>query len=254
MAWVLAFATATVWGAEGEYGKRGPRLRFESQTHDFGQLRSDQGTVTYRWVYYNDGDEPLRILGTRPSCGCTATVVEDSEIPPGGQGALEITFDPSAQRGTVRKTLAVTSSDPTDPHLLLTIRAKVEVVAPPEPEPGVHPPTGGQSLLMGDCATCHAQPAKGKTGQPLWAVVCAMCHGSEGQGAEHGPSLRTPDLLSSSDDEDLTVAIAYGTSNPRMPGFAELMGGPLSEEQVRSLVELVRRWGPLPEKSEEPRD
>ena len=254
MAWLFAFAAATVSGAEDEYGKRGPRLRFESQTHDFGKLRSDQGTVTFRWVYHNDGDEALRILGTRASCGCTATVVEDDEIPPGGHGALEITFDPSGQRGTVRKTLAVTSSDPTDPHVLLTIRADVEVVAPPEPEPGAHPTTGGQSMLMGDCASCHAQPAHGKTGEPLWTAVCAMCHGSEGQGAEHGPSVRTPDYLSSRDDEELTVAIAYGTSNPRMPGFAELMGGPLNEEQVRSLVELVRRWGPLSGKSTGPRD
>jgi mono/diheme cytochrome c family protein len=81
-----------------------------------------------------------------------------------------------------------------------------------------------------------------------------MCHGSAGQGAEHGPSLRTPDYLASRDDEELSAAIAYGTSNPRMPGFAELMGGPLSEEQVRSLVELVRRWGPLSETGEGPRD
>jgi mono/diheme cytochrome c family protein len=250
----VAAAAVVVGGAEGEYGKRGPRLRFETTTHDYGNLRTDQGVVTHRWIYHNDGDEPLRIIGTRPSCGCTATVVERGEIPPGGRGALEVTFDPSGQRGTVRKTLAVTSNDPTDPSVLLTIRARVEVVAPPEPEPGAHPPTGGQSLLMGDCASCHAEPAAGKTGEPLWSVVCAMCHGSEGQGGEHGPSLRTADYLSSRDDEALSVAIAYGTSNPRMPGFAELMGGPLSEEQVRSLVELVRRWGPLPGKYEGPRD
>jgi mono/diheme cytochrome c family protein len=254
MLWLFAFAAVAVSGAEGDYGKRGPRLRFETQTHDFGQLRSDQGVVTYRWVYHNDGDEPLRILGTRPSCGCTATAVDDREIPSGGHGALEVTFDPSEQHGTVRKTLGVSSNDPTDPHVLLTIRAKVEVIAPPEPEAGAHPPTGGQSLLMGDCATCHAQPAAGKTGEPLWSAICAMCHGSEGQGAEHGPSLRTPDHLVSRDDEELAVAIAYGTSNPRMPGFAELMGGPLSEEQVRSLVELVRRWGPLSGKNLGPRD
>lgn len=249
---VLAVAVGV--GAEGDYGMRGPRMRFESATHDYGRLRSDQGKVTHRWIYHNEGDQPLRIIETRPSCGCTATVVEQDEIPPGGRGALEVTFDPSGQHGTVRKTLAVTSNDPTEPSVLLTIRAYVEVVAPPEPEPGAHPPTGGQSLLMGDCATCHAEPAAGKTAEPLWSAICAMCHGSEAQGADHGPSLRSPDYLSTRDDEELSIAIAYGTSNPRMPGFAELMGGPLSEEQVRSLVELVRRWGPLPEESEGSRD
>jgi mono/diheme cytochrome c family protein len=251
---LVVLAAAAVVGAEGDYGKRGPRLRFETQTHDYGMLRSDQGKVIHRWVYHNDGDQPLRIIGTRPSCGCTVTVIEDAEVPPGGSGALEVTFDPSDQHGTVRKTLGVTSNDPTEPSVLLTIRARVEVVAPPEPEPGAHPRTGGQSLLMGDCATCHAEPAAGKTAEPLWSAICAMCHGSEGQGTEHGPSPRAADYFSTHDDEQLTVAIAYGTANPRMPGFAELMGGPLSEEQVRSLVELVRRWGPLPENSERPRD
>jgi mono/diheme cytochrome c family protein len=245
---VLVIATHPAVGSD--YGTRGPRLRFDARTHDFGELRSDQGAVAYRWVYHNDGDAPLKILSTRPSCGCTATVVEEGEVSPGETGTLEVTFDPSRQHGTVRKTLAVTSNDPSEPSVLLTIRAKVEVVTPPEPEAGAHPPIRGQSLLMGDCATCHAQPASGKTGEPLWSAVCAMCHGPEGEGTEHGPGLRAPDYLSSRDDEDLATAIAYGTSNPRMPGFVELMGGPLSQEQVSSLVELVRRWGPLSEPGE----
>jgi len=112
-------------------------------------------------------------------------------------------------------------------------------------EPGAHPRVTGQSLLMGDCASCHAAPAEGKSGEELYGVVCGMCHGASAEGAAHGPSLRSSDYLASRDDEELWEAIAYGTSNPGMPGFSELMGGPLSDRQIRSLVELLRGWGPL---------
>jgi cytochrome c553 len=242
--------------AEGEgtgYGTRGPRLRFDAALHDFGDLRDDQDKVSYDWVFHNDGDEPLRILGTRPSCGCTASVVTDPEVLPGGHGVLRVTFDPAGQHGSVRKTLSVNSNDPTDPHVLLTIKAKVTVVERPL-EPGAHPRTTGQSLLMGDCASCHAEPAADKRAEALYTAVCAMCHGEQAEGGEHGPSLRTPDYLATRDDQELGVAISYGTSNPGMPGFSRTMGGPLTDEQILSLVEVIRRWGPLSAPSPEPGD
>lgn len=235
------------------YGKRGPRLRFDGTLHDFGDLRDDQDKVSHDWVFHNDGDEPLQILGTRPSCGCTASIVSEASVPPGGQGVLRVTFDPAGQHGSVRKTLAVNSNDPTDPHVLLTIKARVAVVEQPL-EPGAHPRVTGQSLLMGECASCHAEPADGKTAEALYASVCAMCHGAQAEGGAHGPSLRTPDYLATRDDEELGVAISYGTSNPGMPGFSRTMGGPLTEEQVLSLVEVIRRWGPLSAAAPEPRD
>ena len=250
---VLVLVAVAIAQDDSGYGKRGPRLRFDTTVHDFGEVRDDSGKVTYDWTFYNDGDEPLRIVGTRPSCGCTASVVTDDPIPPGGKGVLSVTFDPAGQHGTVRKSLTVSCNDPSEPHLLLTIRAKVEVVVE-EVEPGGHPKITGQSLLMGDCASCHAEPAKGKSGEPLYAAICTMCHGTAGQGNERGPSLREPDYLASHDDDDLNVAIAYGTANPHMPGFSEIMGGPLSEAQVNSLVELIRRWGPLSATATGPRD
>ena len=97
---------------------------------------------------------------------------------------------------------------------------------------------------MGDCASCHSKPAAAKQGADLYAAICEMCHGPEGEG-DRGPSLRSPDYLESHTDQELETGIAYGTANPRMPGFAEMMGGPLSQSQIRSLVQLIRSWGPL---------
>lgn len=253
-AWPLALAATWPWlvaavvagGGDGiDYGKRPPKLAFESMTIDFGKLRSDQGKVGQDWVFRNDGDEPLRIEGTRPSCGCTATVVADPEVPGGSQGVLRVTFDPSEQHGTIRKSLGVISNDPDQRLVLLTVKAFVESVQKPV-EPGAHPPITGQSLLMGNCASCHAKPAGDKKGAELYEAVCATCHGPEGLGAL-APGLRDPAYLASHSDDDLAARITYGTSNPRMPGYGRLMGGPLDDVQVRSLVRLIRSWGPRPE-------
>jgi mono/diheme cytochrome c family protein len=72
-----------------------------------------------------------------------------------------------------------------------------------------------------------------------------MCHGPEGQG-RLAPGLRAGDYLSAHDDQALAQAIAYGTPNPKMPGFSDLMGGPLDANQIASLVRLLRAWGPAP--------
>ena len=233
-------------GAVGETGPAGPRIRFEVTTHDFGKLRSDQRTE-YAWAYRNDGTAPLRITGTRPQCGCTATVIDDRDVPPGGSGTILVTFDPAGLDGSIRKSLAVMSNDPTRGTVLLTLRAQVERVETPAAD-GSHPSTAGRSLLSGECVSCHASPATGRTGADLYRAVCAMCHGPAAEGGAHGPSLRAPGYLSSHTDDELRTAIAYGTANPRMPGFSAVMGGPLDDAQVDSIVRLLRSWGSAPAK------
>lgn len=218
-----------------------PVIFFENTTHDFGTIRSDR-KVTYAWPFQNRGRSDLVITATRPSCGCTASVIDDKAVPPGGSGTLSVTFDPAGQHGKVRKSLAVVSNDPAHTVVSLTVRAEVEPVDRP-PTPDGHPPITGQSLLMGSCASCHAAPAAGKRGEELWKAVCGMCHGAAAEGGL-APTLRAPDYLASKDDAALRTAIAYGTANPKMPGFSDQMGGPLRAEQIDSLVGLLRTWGP----------
>lgn len=225
-----------------EAGPR-PKIRFEETTHDFGAMRSDEKR-SFEWKYFNDGDLPLTILDTKPSCGCTASVSRDKTVPPGAGGTLAVTFDGAGQSGSIRKSLAVRSDDPVHAVVLLTILAQVTPADAPQ-VPGGHPPVTGQSMLMGSCGTCHAEPASGKTGEALWAAVCAMCHGKEGEGGR-SVALRDMSYLGSHDDKALAEVVAYGTTNPRMPGFSDVMGGPLSGAQIDSLVKTLRRWGPLP--------
>lgn len=164
---------------------------------------------------------PLRIVQTRPQCGCTATVLDDDAVPPGGNGTMKVTFDPIGLDGTVRKSLAVITDDERNPRILWALLAEIIPVAVQRKE-GEHERIAGQSMLIGECATCH---------------------GEDGAGV-HAPSIRDPSYLAGRTDEELHQAVAYGSTNPGMPGFLDLMGGPLDTAQVDSLVTLMRSWDP----------
>lgn len=247
---ILASAALGSLAVVSVLAANGPRIVFDATSHDFGDLAGD-AKVEHRWTFRNEGDETLEIVNTKTSCGCTMSFGKGTRVEPGETGELLVAFDAAGQSGRLRKTLAVMTNDPQSPIVRLTVRA---VVTPLEFEAveGGHPPILGQSLLMGDCAGCHAAPASGKSGRELWDGVCAMCHGPDARGAR-GPSLRARSFLETRTDEELTQGIAYGTANPRMPGFARLMGGPLDDAQVASLVSLLREWGPDPDEGEPPR-
>jgi mono/diheme cytochrome c family protein len=238
----VAIATSTL-AADGVAPPTGggAAIRFSETTHDFGTIRSDQ-KQTISWTYRNEGRAALEILNTAPSCGCTSAVQGDS-VPPGGTGSMTVTYDPAGQSGGVRKTLTVFTNDPVHPRTILTLLAKV-VPNDEEPMPGGHPRFTGQSLLMGSCAGCHATAGQGRSGKELYGAVCAMCHGAVAEGGK-APGLRDSAYLASHDDKALAEAIAYGTANPKMPGFSDLMGGPLDASQIASLVKLLRTWGPI---------
>jgi len=223
---VVSYAIGLVLAASGA----APAIRFDRTTHDFGAVPSNL-KQDFSWMYYNDGKAPLTILAMIPSCGCTASVADPKTVPPGSSGALKITYDPAGQSGDVRKTLTVITNDREHPRTILTILAKV-ASTDDEVLPNGHPRFAGQSLLMGSCASCHAAPAEGKTGAALFEAVCAMCHGPTRE------ALGT--FVEAHDDAALTQAITYGTANPKMPGFSSLMGGPLDEAQVASLVKFLR--------------
>lgn len=222
--------------------KGAPSIRFDEETHDFGKIPSNQ-KVSLAWKFRNDGDAPLKILKTKPSCGCTATLVQEGATPAGGAGTIELVFDPIGQFGQVRKSLAVTTNDPRRPVVVLVLKADV-VPTDVTPVAGGHPSISGQSMLMGPCGACHARPAAEKSGEDLYRAICAMCHGPSGEGGR-AVTLRSANYLASHEDKALADAIAYGTVNPKMPGFSDMMGGPLTQAQIESLVKLLRAWGAL---------
>jgi hypothetical protein len=114
---------------------QGPSIAFDEVSKDVKTV-TDGETIQQIFRFTNKGDATLEILGINPSCGCTSTLLSASKIAPGKSGQLEVkiaTKDMTAlstalaETVNISKTVTVTTNDPKQPQVILTITA---VVAP----------------------------------------------------------------------------------------------------------------------------
>lgn len=101
-----------------------PEMLVESSKFDFGEIFQGE-KVPHVFKFTNTGDEVLKIDRVRSSCGCTAVLVSEKTIPPGGMGEIKANFDSSRFRGEVTKTIYVYNNDPKRPTKQLHIKGKV---------------------------------------------------------------------------------------------------------------------------------
>jgi len=88
-------------------------------------------------------------------------------------------------------------------------------------------------------------------GATLFSTFCAACHGPKGEGRRFTgsypfPAVGNPDLHAVATDQFLLQTIQKGRPGRRMPAWAESEGG-LRPEEIRSLVDHLRRLGGSPE-------
>ena len=94
--------------------------------------------------------------------------------------------------------------------------------------------------------------SKGKgteAGAQLFAGNCAACHGQFGEGgpnpARFGDmisSISSADFLKTRDDTTIQNIISLGLPDSGMSPFSSSNGGPLSDDEVDSLVAYIRSW------------
>lgn len=101
-----------------------PVLKFDKTHHDFGRISPDK-KVSAKYKVSNAGQAFLNITHINPSCGCTSTMLGKWSLAPGESSELEAAFDPKGNRGIVRKSIQVTSNDPKNPVVTLTLEADV---------------------------------------------------------------------------------------------------------------------------------
>jgi hypothetical protein len=106
-----------------------PNLQVDNPVFDFGEVfQGDK--VLHAFEFVNGGDETLTIDRVRSSCGCTAVLVSEKSLPPGGKGELRANFDSTRFRDAVSKTISLYSNDPVRPVMQFQIKGKViETVA-----------------------------------------------------------------------------------------------------------------------------
>src|SRR5947209_6865285 len=86
-------------------------------------------------------------------------------------------------------------------------------------------------------------------GVQLYAQYCYQCHGTKGQGRS-GPKLNGNAAVNSLSDNDLLRIISAGIydpanpANPLMPAWSDRYGGPLTDNDIQYLFDLVRSADP----------
>jgi hypothetical protein len=112
-----------------------PRIACDAPVVELGRIEADQ-LAPCRFELHNRGRQPLRIERIRVGCATCLKVLHSPRdpIPPAGTGTIVAELHPRGLDGPVIRTLAVHSNDPTQPVLILTIRADVESAAPALPE------------------------------------------------------------------------------------------------------------------------
>lgn len=101
-----------------------PAFNVDNDKFDFGEVFQGE-KVPHVFKFTNDGDEVLKIDRVRSSCGCTAVLLSENTIPPGGVGEIKANFDSSRFRGDISKTIYVYTNDPLNATRQLYIKGKV---------------------------------------------------------------------------------------------------------------------------------
>ena len=100
-----------------------PNISFEESEYNFGDIEEKGGKVSHKFMFTNNGKNPLRILSVKPSCGCTTPDWTKDEIKPGNQGYIIAEYNPKGRPGVFRKSLSIVTND--NQRALIFIKGKV---------------------------------------------------------------------------------------------------------------------------------
>lgn len=215
-------------------------LAWDADSKDY-ELKAGEIEAHYKFYFTNISDANVVITSAAASCGCT--VPKLPSVPwtnaPGAVGEIPVTMNMAGKSGTVFKTVTVN----TDKGMkMLTVKATM-----PPPQPVVAAPmdraknqelakADRQAVFRGDCARCHVEPAKGKLGKELYEKACGICHDAEHR-AEMVADLKK--LNHDTNADYWKTWISQGKPGSLMPAFAQSQGGPLTDEQINSLVQYL---------------
>lgn len=207
--------------------------------------KAGERSASYVFPFKNRSAVEVTIQGAAASCGCTVAGMPEQpwKIAPGTGGELKVTMDLGGKAGRISKPVRVLTSE--GEHVL-TVVAEL----PPPAFPGAEQMTpqrianvesaraDRQSIFQGDCRSCHVDRGEGKLGRDLYLADCAICHD-----APHRAAM-VPDLGTPKGPRNLSYWhnwISKGHPGSLMPAFAASEGGPLSQEQINSLVTYLAR-------------
>lgn len=147
-------------------------IKFEQESHNFGTIAEEVGSVTCEFKFTNTGSAPLVITNVRASCGCTTPNWTREPIAPGASGVIKVAYSTTGRPGSFTKSITVTSNAETGDKVLY-IRG---TVTPKGQQPA---PEAGYPVKIGDLRVNTNSLAYGmKLGEKKSQVVEIMNDGS----------------------------------------------------------------------------
>jgi mono/diheme cytochrome c family protein len=229
-------------------------LRWNTLSQEYTN-KSSERFVKFVFTFTNISPSEVLIHSANSSCFCTVAKLPEKpwRIPAGSNGPIEVTMDLAGKMGRVTKGVFVDSSGGQYNLIVSTVVTPLDPAAVTQAPPGMKDADRLQNMQAAladrqaifkrsECASCHAQPAQGKTdGASLYAGVCANCHDSP-----HRASI-VPDLRALNHPTDLdhwTRWITYGRAGSMMAAFGQAEGGPLTESQIAAIAQYLVRTIP----------
>lgn len=103
--------------------QRGPRMSFDTSTHNFGDVKRQGGDLIKEFRFTNDGDAPLVIKKITKSCSCMTITYSRKPVMPGKSAVIKIKYEPhKAEPGIFHRAVQIYSNEPTSKLRLITIQ------------------------------------------------------------------------------------------------------------------------------------
>lgn len=202
----------------------------------------------FTFSFTNASGTNVVIQSVRTSCGCT--VARMPAMPwtnaPGASGTFGIHMDLRGKSGSITKSVFIMTDQGNKTVYVRGIVADAPAMNDGDRERNLMiAKANRQAVFKGECASCHATPAFGKTGSQLYEAACGICH----EGAHRNEMV--PDLSIAKQARDFEYWrqwIANGKEGTLMPGFGKAHeGGPLTDAQIMSLAHFLTRKFPNPQ-------
>ncbi len=122
----LYMATMAGLRALQKTGQWNPLISFVPETLDLGNVRTES-ELRCEFRVRNMGNQPLEIKRIRLGCSSCLKILVSPEgpIPPQGEADLVILYSTKKISGSLTRTVAVESNDPTQPKYIIKIHADV---------------------------------------------------------------------------------------------------------------------------------
>lgn len=97
------------------------------------EIKLGQTELSVAFRYKNTGTSQVKLLGVQPSCECTRSSISKQVVAPGEEGEVSATFNFGNRTGYQKKQILVSTDDPTEAQVLLTLECSIPEAVRVEP-------------------------------------------------------------------------------------------------------------------------